>query len=223
MPGLNRAAARTALLLALALGAVPGLAAPPDYRPGDTYIYSDRRVETALRIEANDVIWRAGNGQRFIRPRNFVVPAIEWSTNRTRGRRVVRGNHAALWPLEAGRTVRFRAMAEVRSDELPLRRIPELWTCTAMGQKRIEVPAGRFDTQQIRCDRYSPDTMRVQRRVTWYYSPDVGHYVRRETFEFRNGQRSSVDLVAQLHGREANSAAIRSILAGLKKPQRAAE
>jgi hypothetical protein len=205
------------IALLCGLGVAAAQAALPDYRVGDTFIYSDRRVETALRVEARDVVWRAGNGQRFTRPRNFVVPAVEWSTNRTRGRRVVRGEHEKLWPLEAGRTVRFRSMAEVRSDSEPLRRIPELWTCTAAGSQRIDVPAGRFDTQQIRCDRYSPDTMRVQRRVIWYYSPDVGHYVRRETIEFGTGKRSSVDLVAQLHGREANNAAIRSILARLEK------
>jgi hypothetical protein len=189
----------------------------PTYRVGDTFIYSDRRVETAVRVESRDVVWRASNGQRFTRPRNFVVPAVEWSTSRTRGRRVVRGEHEKLWPLEAGRSVRFRSMAEVRSETEPLRRIPELWTCAAIGSARIDVPAGRFDTEQIRCDRFSPDTMRVQRRVTWYYSSDVGHYVRRETFEFSNGKRTSVDLVAQLHGREANNAAIRSILARLEK------
>lgn len=204
-------------LLAAGLGSTAVAAAPPEYRIGDTFIYSDRRVETALRIDARDVVWRAGNGQRFTRPRNFVVPAVEWATSKTRGRRVVRGDHERLWPLEAGRTVRFRAMAEVRSDATPLRRIPELWSCTAAGAQRIDVPAGRFDTQQIRCDRYSPDTMRVQRRVVWYYSDEVGHYVRRETIEFSNGKRRVVDLVAQLHGREANNAAIRSILARLEK------
>lgn len=212
---------RKSTVAAMLLAVVPVAGAEPDalpqYRVGDTFIYSDRRVETALRIEARDVVWRAGNGQRFTRPRNFVVPATEWSTSRTRGRRVVRGEHERLWPLERGRTVRFRSMAEVRSDAEPLRRIPELWTCTAAGAQRIDVPAGRFDTQQIRCDRYSPDTMRVQRRVIWYYSADVGHYVRRETIEFGTGKRSTVDLVAQLHGREANNAAIRSVLARLEK------
>jgi hypothetical protein len=192
-------------------------AALPEYRPGDTFIYSDRRVETAERIETRDVIWRTANGQRFTRPRNFVVPPIEWSTPRTRGRRIVRGDHAQLWPLEAGRTVRFRTLTEVRSDTEPMRRFPELWSCTASGLQRVDVPAGRFDTQQIRCDRYSPDTMRVQRRVIWYYSADVGHYIRRETIEFGSGRRSRVDLVAQLHGREANAAAIRSVLARLEQ------
>ena len=217
MPRIPRGTRARAVLLLCSLGAAATHAALPDYRVGDTFIYSDRRVETAERIEARDVVWRAGNGQRFTRPRNFVVPAVQWSTSRTRGRRVVRGEHEKLWPLEAGRTVRFRSMAEVRSDSEPLRRIPELWACTAAGAQRIEVPAGRFDTQQIRCDRYSPDTMRVQRRVVWYYSPEVGHYVRRETIEFGTGKRSSVDLVAQLHGREANQAAIRSVLARLEK------
>jgi hypothetical protein len=205
------------LALALGLGIATARAEPPTYRAGDTFIFSDRRVETALSVEARDVIWRAGNGQRFTRPRNFVVPIVEWSSSRTRGRRVVRGDHEKLWPLEPGRTVRFRAMAEVRTDSEPLRRYPELWSCTALGSKRIDVPAGRFDTQHIRCDRYSPDTMRVQRRVDWYYAPDLGHYVRRETFEFVRGKRSRADLVAQLQGREANPAAIRSILATLEK------
>jgi hypothetical protein len=205
------------LLLAIGLALPVARAELPTYRAGDTFIFSDRRVETAISVDGRDVTWRAGNGQRFIRPRNFVVPIVEWSSSRTRGRRVVRGDHEGLWPLEAGRKVRFRAMAEVRSDSEPLRRYPELWSCTAMGPQRIEVPAGRFDTQQIRCDRYSPDTMRVQRRVDWYYAPDVGHYVRRETFEFVRGKRTRADLVAQLQGRDANPAAIRSILSSLEK------
>ena len=210
---------RAGALLALALGLAVATAhaEPPTYRAGDTFIYSDGRVETALGVEGRDVVWRAGNGQRFTRPRNFIVPIVEWSSSRTRGRRVVRGDHEKLWPLEPGRTVRFRAMAEVRTDAEPLRRFPELWSCTTLGPERIDVPAGRFETQHIRCDRYSPDTMRVQRRVDWYYAQDLGHYVRRETFEFVRGKRSRSDLVAQLQGREANPAAIRSILAGLGK------
>jgi hypothetical protein len=209
-----RSAAAAGLLLACTAATAVEL---PSYQAGDTFIYSDGRVETALRTDGRDVIWRSGNGSRFTRPRNFVIPAVQWETSLTRGRRVVRGEHEKLWPLSARRATRFRTVAEVRSEKEPLRRIAELWSCRAEGTERLVLPAGTFDTRKISCDRYSPANMRVQRRVNWFYSPEVGHYVRRETIEFSNGRRSSIDLIAALHGRDANRAAIRSILARLER------
>jgi hypothetical protein len=189
----------------------------PSYRAGDTFIFSDGRVETALRMDGRDVIWRSGNGSRFTRPRNFVIPAVQWETSRTRGRRVVRGDHEKLWPLSERRATRFRTVAEVRSEKEPLRRIAELWSCRPDGTERLTLKAGTFETRKISCDRYSPANMRVQRRVNWFYSAEVGHYVRRETIEFATGRRSQIDLVAALHGRDANRAAIRSILASVER------
>lgn len=189
----------------------------PSYRAGDTFIFSDGRVETALRTDGRDVIWRSGNGSRFTRPRNFVIPAVQWETSRTRGRRVVRGDHDKLWPLGERRSTRFRTIAEVRSESEPLRRIAELWNCRPEGTERLALKAGTFETRKITCDRYSPANMRVQRRVIWFYSAEIGHYVRRETIEFGNGRRSSIDLVAALHGRDANRAAVSSILASIER------
>lgn len=209
-----RSAAAACLLLACTTATALEL---PSYQAGDTFIFSDGRVETALRTDGRDVIWRSGNGSRFTRPRNFVIPAVQWETSRTRGRRVVRGDHEKLWPLRERRATRFRTVAEVRSDKEPLRRIAELWSCRPDGTQRLVLKAGTFETRKITCDRYSPANMRVQRRVNWFYSADVGHYVRRETIEFGNGRRSQIDLIAALHGRDANRAAIRGILAGIER------
>ena len=98
-----RGAAAACLLLASAAATAIDL---PSYRAGDTFIFSDGRVETALRTDGRDVIWRSGNGSRFTRPRNFVIPAVQWETSRTRGRRVVRGDHEKLWPLSERRATR---------------------------------------------------------------------------------------------------------------------
>jgi hypothetical protein len=207
------------LLRALLVGLVvtTAHAAPPTYRVGDTYIYSDRRVETVAELKGREVVWRAGSGQRFTRPLDFFVPATEWKTKLSRGRRTIRGTPERLWPLEARQTVRFRVSTEVRDERDRARRVAELWVCTAAGAERLRIPAGLFDTELIRCDRYSPDTMRVQQRVLWHYAPDVGHYVRREAIEFGTGEHRIAELVAEMHGRQANAGAIRSILAGLPR------
>ncbi len=53
---------------------------------------------------------------------------------------------------------------------------------------------------------------RILKRRTWFYSPAVGHYVRREDVNFSTGGRSVRSLLAALPAASANEVRIRSII-----------
>jgi hypothetical protein len=211
------------VLVAIAAAGVAAAeaAALPDYGAGDTFVYSNGRVEQLAGIEANRFTWATRGGRRYVRDRNFVVPALSWRARNVVGARRVSGKPDDLWPLAVGRTNRFRVVTEVDTRDPDTgrskrTRIGELWTCRVNAAAPIVVPAGRFDAYEIACDRFSSTTMKVLRREIWHYSPEVGHYVRRETINVGNGKRSSFALVAALSGHEANPARVEAVLAGAK-------
>ena len=75
----------------------------------------------------------------------------------------------------------------------------------------MTVPAGTFAAYPIVCDRFSANSMRVVERLTWHYSPEIGHYVRREARNMGDGVRETNALYAALPPHAANALRIEAL------------
>jgi len=208
-----------ALLVAVAVHAQAQETLAPSYEPGDTFIYSNGAVERFVGESAEGLSWQTLSGRTYVRDRSFFAPILGWETSTTRGARQLSGNPHNVWPLEGRGRARFTVAGDVEiregdegwADAVSHREVQH-WRCRAGAIEYITVPAGEFETYPIVCDRYSASSMRVLRRQTWYYAPDVGHYVRRVDVSFSSGDESSRDLLAALPARFANAARVRAIL-----------
>ncbi len=210
---------RVLACLWLAVAGAAYAAELPQYELQDTFIFDNGRVEQLVSISGDALTWSAFEGREYIRDRNFVVPLLEWGTVESNGKREASAEARALWPLVPGKTVRFRVLTDanvqLKEGSSRRRRRAELWTCRVLAPAAIDVPAGTFEAHEIRCERFSPRTMRIISEERWYYSEEVGHYISRSWVDLSTGRRSSYSLVARLHGIEANPRRIRSILSKL--------
>lgn len=206
------------LLAALALAAAPvGL---PDYRPNDSFVFSDGRVERVVRVDGDRITWAGMSGPNYQRSRNFVVPVLEWRSGRGTGRRSFAGNPDSLWQGARARSARFRVVAETRSrPQAGWHRAVTLWTCQRQRPRTVRLAMGTYATVPFSCDRYSATSMRLIERLEWDYAPDMGHYVRRSAVDYFRGTRRSIELVATLSG----PAATRRRLAALSRAARRGE
>jgi hypothetical protein len=203
----------------LAVAGAAHAAQLPQYELQDTFIYDNGRVEQLVSMSGDTLTWSAFEGREYVRDRNFVIPLLQWGTVESNGTRQASAEVRSLWPLQPGKTVRFRiltnANVQVKEGSTQRRRRTELWTCRVLAPASITVPAGTFEAHEIRCERFSPRTMRIISEERWYYSEEVGHYISRSWVDLSTGRRSSYSLVASLHGIEANPRRIRSILSKL--------
>lgn len=201
-------------------------AAPlPAYEPADTFIYDNGRVEQLISMSGDQLTWSAFEGRQYVRDRNFVLPLLQWNTAESKGSRRVSSEAGSLWPLQAGKSVRFRVVSDyvlhakegqqVKEGPGVRRRRAELWSCRVLPAAAIMVPAGTFEATEIRCEQFSSRTMRLISEERWYYSEDIGHYILRSWSDVSTGRRGNYALVARLSGLEANPRRIRSILAQL--------
>jgi hypothetical protein len=203
----------------IAMSVAARAAALPQYELADAFIYDNGRVEQLVAMSGDRLTWSAFEGRRYVRDRNFVLPLLHWETGESTGDRKVSSEAGSLWPLEPGKTARFRVLTDVavKAKQGPpqRRRRAELWSCRVMPAAPITVPAGTFEAVEIRCEQFSTRTMRILSEEHWFYSEDVGHYVARNWVDLSTGRRGGYSLVARLRGIEANPKRIRSILSGL--------
>jgi len=191
----------------------------PEYEIGDTFIYDNGRVEQFVSASSERLTWSAFEGRQYVRHRDFAIPLLEWETAESRGTREVSPEAAGLWPLQPGKSVRFRVVTEVTREVKEgvnrHRRRAELWTCRVQPPAPITVPAGTFDALEIVCEEFSSTTMRLLSQEQWYYAEDVGHYISRRWYDLSTGRHGGYSLVTRLRGMEANPPRIRSILSRL--------
>lgn len=198
--------------LSAAAIALPGPVPLPDYAPGDAFVYSDGRVERVIRVDGRRMTWAGLNGASYQRSRNFVVPVLQWRSGRGSGRREVRGNPDALWPMAKGRSARFRVITETKANpQAPARRSASLWECRTAKPRLFTVAAGSYSAIPVKCDRYSPTTMRLLEQREWDYAPELGHYIRRVTVNYLRGTTRTVELVAALSGPAASKARLAAL------------
>jgi hypothetical protein len=191
----------------------------PQYEVPDTFIYDNGRVEQLVAVSGDRLTWSAFEGRQYVRDRNFVVPLLHWETVESIGSRRASPEAGALWPLKPGNAVRFRVLTDVtvkvKEGADRHRRRTELWSCRVLPAAAITVPAGSFEALEIRCEEFSPRTMRVLNEERWFYSEEVGHYIARKWVDLSTGRHGGYSLVARLRGLEANPRRIRSILSKL--------
>ncbi len=169
----------------------------PTYRPGSTFVYSDGRVETVIRLDGERVRWRTNRGTMFTAYRNFVLPWATWVSEGQQGQSTTAAEPDILWPLAPGKTASFMAKRTIRFGVRPdnMKDVVETWDCGVEKAERISVVAGTFDTLKVVCRRSSEGSSRQLTRV-WYYAPRIGHYVRMNDFSDAEEQDRHVEVVA---------------------------
>ncbi len=210
---------------ALALTAAAALiAAPPQLRAGDAFVYSDGHVEQVRGFRDGQTEWGGLEQRSHWRPRHPVLPITAWTSGRGEGRRHVVGAPDDLWPMGTRRSVQFRVVTEVRqrNSENWVRDV-EHWRCRVGHTAPTSVPAGEFLATHISCDRHSPTTMRLLERHEWDYAPELGHHVRRTWLDYGRATRRSVELVAALAGPAASQARLKALARQLDRERRRLE
>lgn len=164
---------------------------PPHYNAGDTYIWSNDRVETVVRVAETKLFWRTNNSQRYTADRNFLIPPSRWEGPSGSGEADARLEGQTSWPLRAGSSLKFEVAGDGRLEE---------WRCYTTGTRRIAVPAGQFNVVVMVCERSPTPAGEWVRRI-WFYAPAVLHYVAR-TDIMADGSRDSMELVGVRPGAE---------------------
>lgn len=169
----------------------------PLYAAGDTFIYSDGRIETVTGIDGDRVQWQSNDGAIFTAHRNFVLPAIRRETELLSEQTTVDIGPAALWPLKAGREISFSARTKVTNKASPSPRseFTSQWNCLVEPARTISVAAGTFEALRVACRTSTPSPHGPSERV-WYYAPRIRHFVRREESFESPASLSRVELVA---------------------------
>ncbi len=168
----------------------------PSYEVGDAYVYSDGRVETVSRVGPERTLWEAGDGSVYTGYRNFVLPPISWKSGTSRGENQVQPAAGPKWPPAATGEIVFSVGSKAGdgSPDAP-RSWSGQWRCVTGGTSPVKALAGLFDAVVIECQRTSPEPGTWKKR-TWYYVPEIGHYVRRVDVIHGTGRNIIVDLVA---------------------------
>ncbi len=178
-------------------GIAPDGAPVPVYSVGDTYVYSDSTTATVVRVDNDVVVWQSGDGERGASHWNFIRPGVTSPFSRPRLRYDVGSAADEIWPLQVGKTVSFSAkpiiaQASVDTDAQPA---GQLWQCGVGGAEQVAVAAGRFDTIRITCQTAEPFAGQAVER-TWFYAPELRHYVRLDERYAASRPVESVELVA---------------------------
>lgn len=186
-------------------------AAQVDPVPGTVFVFDDGRVERYLRRDGENLVWATRRGREYVRAANPALPILSWEIGERSGRREVFGDAGNIWPPVDGVRAQFRVLTEIRDGDAK-RRYSQAWTCNVDGPKDVAVPAGVFPAWRITCERFSVNSMQLLERRTWWWSEDLGHYVRRRYQDLRDGEASDIALCAALPELRASEARIEALL-----------
>lgn len=194
---------------------IPGFADPApgdratevDPTPGTVFVFDDGRVERYLRRDGETLVWATRRGREYLRAANPALPILSWNIGQRSGQREVFGDAGNIWPPADNARAQFRVLTEVRDGDAA-RRYSQAWSCNVDGPRDVTVPAGEFASYRITCERFSVNSMTLLERRTWWWSEDLGHYVRRRYQDLRNGEVSDIRLCAALPELRASEARI---------------
>ena len=207
----------------------------PVYRSGTTFVYGNGSWETVLNATAERVEWKNHKGERYSGSPDFTRRPSAWRNRHLQVRRTYETRTdlflkppISLWPLRTGKKAGFLEKGIWTEEDGANREYSASWACEVVGRINLSVPAGTFDTWKIECHRYSVSSnlKSILRQVnTWFYSPDIGHYVLKES-DYTSGKPSRRrELVAVTPPYELISPAVRqridkSFQAALEKNSR---
>lgn len=153
---------------------------------GDTFIYGRSTVRRVVQASGQRIEWATTDDRRYTTSPHFFTPLLAFDTPFEQRRSELRGNPAALWPLQVGRSVEFDELRTTRQTALGLERRSTLrWQCEVTDARHVSVPAGDYDSFHVRCEARLPDLAwrGAVQVMTWDYAPALGHYVRRQWYE----------------------------------------
>lgn len=165
------------------------LSAPlPTYRVGTTFIYSDGAWETVTATTPEMVTWTNHRGAIFSGSPDFTYRAAKWQNRSGQGTRRYSAQKGlfvrygtSLWPLKKANEARYLETGTWQRNEASRGSYQADWSCRVEGTERVAVMAGEFDAWKIVCVRYSAPNAwggsRAKETKTWYYSPEIEHYV----------------------------------------------
>lgn len=167
----------------------------PVYEVGDTFAYSDGRIESVVSVGGNRVWWRVERGDSYTGYRNFLLPRVTWQTESGNGESTIDLDADEAWPATTRANVSFSVNVFWTQDGTVGSTIKtsEAWRCSRKAGKRVTVTTGIFETIPIVCERSGASRDAWHKRI-WYYAPSVRHYVRRESIS--DEETRTVDLVA---------------------------
>jgi hypothetical protein len=161
----------------------------PVYRQGTTFVYSDGTWETVAAVAANVVTWKDYRGYTATGTPDFTHRPVYYETHTRTGTRtfkpredlIVMGN-PTLWPLSAGKRASYTEVGTwTEKQDGSQNSYSNTWSCEVAGTERVAVAAGEFETWKIICTRssvFAPGARpRPEEIKTWYYAPQIGHYV----------------------------------------------
>jgi hypothetical protein len=152
-----------------------------------TYLQDEKEVvSTVVGVDGDQVSWRSSDGWQWTALTPFEGnSALSWKGPDGEGHQQYEGNPGAIFPLQIGKSVQvsYRAVHDGKG-------YGGLQICEVKDQKRVEVPAGAFDTYVVVC-KSGGDLSKPYSTRTYYYAPAIGANVIEVTDEEGQGTRTS--------------------------------
>jgi surface antigen len=154
----------------------------PNYSVNDVFIFNNGYIERVSAIDGDIIDWEAAGGAfNYKAYRNFALPRISWKTKKKKSRiEMVVLDKNVMWPLTTDEDYKMSFKKHISKNDIAFsnRFFFQDWSCETNDARRITVPAGAFNTIPVTCQLISFSGNVIKTR-TWYYSPAVGHYVKR--------------------------------------------
>lgn len=154
----------------------------PNYGLGNSYRFSDGSIDTVVSVVQDTVRWRSRAGT-YVTARDVLLPRLAWTEGGITGERRFPLGPVQLFPLEAGKGIKFIAVRIVRGpgESRPVT-VQEDWRCNVAGATNLTTRAGNFDTWRVECAMHETPAVTgngvAQRNI--YYAPAIGYFVRTE-------------------------------------------
>ncbi len=152
----------------------------PTYRAGDFYKFDNGVTERVVEIDGDIVHWAVGKVFTFATYRQPELPRPEWHAPTARAVQVLDEIPDDLWPLQVGNRAQFRSVNTLTKaaggQDIEY---TEHRSCEVEDTETVTVPAGKFDTFLIVCDRFIGNRRSWTGTRIWHYAPDLGHFVMR--------------------------------------------
>ena len=168
----------------------------PELRVGQYFSYDNHRTELVVAVDGDKVRWRNNRGFRYLSSRDFSQPYLKWQWEDRIGEVEYLSDGDSIWPLDEGHASRFvtRYQVEDRNTGDVKPYSARYWHCRPGKEYEVKVKAGSFNARRLDCTaRYGRKSFHHR---TWFYAPEVGHFILREDYYLPRGKRRRIELVS---------------------------